>query len=363
VDAVVVGAGAVGLACARALALRGCETVVVEARDGIGQETSSRNSEVIHAGIYYPRGSRKAALCVRGKALLYEYLADRGIAHRRCGKLIVATRPEEQAALESIAARAHAAGVHDLERLTGDEVQTLEPQVRACAGLQSPSTGIFDSHQYLLALQADLEGAGGVVACATPLVRARACHGGGFELRLGGAAPTTLTCRRLINAAGLSAREVLAVLLGAGDARLPPQYYASGHYYGYGGRPPFSRLVYPVPTPGGLGIHATLDLTGAVRFGPDVRWLDAPSDRFDDSARSAFEQAIERYFPQLERDLLVPGYTGVRPKVTGPGEPNGDFLILDVQDTGLTGLVSLHGIESPGLTASLALAEAVVEAL
>ncbi|MFK7914884.1 MAG: NAD(P)/FAD-dependent oxidoreductase [Pseudomonadales bacterium] len=358
VDAVVVGAGVVGLAVARALALRGLETLVLERASLIGSETSSRNSEVIHAGIYYPAGSAKARLCVAGRHLLYEYLQDNGIDHARCGKLIAATTAAEVAALDTIAARARQAGVHDLQTLTAAESEALEPRVQAVAGLLSPATGIVDSHQYMLQLQADIEANGGLVALNTALDRATWVDGK-HELVLGCAAGT-LSARYLVNAAGLAARTVLQSILGSGSV-LPEQHFAIGHYYAYPGAAPFARLVYPTPVAGGLGVHATIDLAGQVRFGPDVRWLPTVDYRFDDSRREAFVAAIRRYFPGLDAARLQPGYTGIRPKLSRSAET--DFTLLGPDQLGRPGLLSLHGIESPGLTASLAIANAVVERL
>lgn len=361
-EAVVIGAGVVGLAVARGLALRGLETLVLERAPLIGSETSSRNSEVIHAGIYYPPGSRKAQLCVRGKALLYDYATATGIDHAQCGKLIVATTPAECGQLEIIAERARQAGVHDLEALSGQAVQHLEPQVRGVQGLLSPSTGIIDSHQFMLQLQADLEACGGTVAVNTAVASGRSQAGGGSELQL--ADGSSLGCQVLVNAAGLNAREVLLALLPqVQQAVAPQQHYAIGHYYSYSGAAPFTRLVYPTPSPGGLGIHATIDLAGQVRFGPDVRWLAAVDYHFDDSQRDAFACAIRRYYPALDSARLQPGYTGIRPKLRGQGAGDTDFTLLTAQHHGQRGLLSLHGIESPGLTASLAIAQWVLAAL
>jgi L-2-hydroxyglutarate oxidase LhgO len=363
VDAVVVGAGVIGLATGRALARQGLQPVVIEAGAQIGQETSARHSGVIHAGIYYRKGSRKAALCVEGKGLLYEFLARHRVPHARPGKLIVAARADEVEALARIEATAQAAGVQDLERLDRSALRAIEPAVQGQAALLSPSTGIVDAHQYLLALQGSLERRGGSVVCNTPLLSARQRTGGGFELMLGGAQPATISTPLLVNAGGLRAREVLAMVLGDQHAHLPAQHFAVGHYYSYSAPSPFARLVYPVPAPGGLGVHATLDLAGRTTFGPDVRWQVAPDYRFDDSRRVAFAQAIEAYFPDLDRSRLQPGYTGVRPKVVGPDEGDGDFQILGQEHHGVQHLVSLHGIESPGLTASLAIARVVAEML
>ena len=359
VDAVVVGAGVVGLAVGRELALAGLETLVVERHGQIGSETSARNSEVIHAGIYYPAGSLKAELCVRGKHLLYDYLAERHLPHARIGKLIVATRDEEREALDGIAARAEANGVADLQRLTAESVQSLEPHVRAVEALLSPSTGIVDSHQYMLALQGDLEAAGGVLALGSEVLEGALSRSGEHVLRF--ADGSEVRCGIVINSAGLAAAEIWQ-RLSAGQG-CPPQQFAIGHYYSYTGSQRFRHLIYPTPVPGGLGIHATLDLAGQVRFGPDVRWVEQIDYRFDDSQRHAFADAIERYFPGLDRAELHPGYTGIRPKVSGPDEPAADFTVLDTSIHGFPGFVSLHGIESPGLTSSLAIAERVCKLL
>lgn len=358
VEAVVVGAGVVGLATARALAMRGLETVVLEQAALIGSETSSRNSEVIHAGIYYPPGSAKARLCVAGKTLLYEYLAQHQLDHARCGKLIVATADDERPALATIAERAVQAGVTDLEAVDAAQIGELEPQVRGVAGLLSPSTGIIDSHQYMTQLQADLEAHGGIVALNTRLCAAR-FEEGGHLLQLDDESGR-LRCRYLVNAAGLYAREVLLGTLGAHPA-VPEQHYAIGHYYSYAGAPPFERLVYPTPVAGGLGVHATLDLAGQVRFGPDVRWRDGIDYTFDDGERATFAEAIRRYYPGLQSERLQPGYTGIRPKLARDGDT--DFKMLGTAQHGRERLLSLHGIESPGLTASLAIAQAAVAAL
>ncbi len=361
-DAVVVGAGVIGLAIGRALALAGLDTVVLERAGAIGSETSSRSSEVIHAGIYYPSGSLKARYCVRGRELLYDYLRSRAILYDRCGKLIVAADSQGERRLATIAARARQCGVHDLRMLSPQEVGALEPAVAPGPALFSPSTGIFDSHQYMLSLQGDLEAAGGVVALASPLLDGHLATTGGHSVRVGGREPTTLRCRVLVNAAGLWSRQVCLQLTGAvSKLRVPQQYFASGHYYSYSGAAPFSHLIYPLPTAGGLGVHATRDLGGQVRFGPDVRWIKEVDYAFDDSARVAFSAAIRRYFPALEFDRLQPAYIGIRPKIVGSGAADGDFLIMGQKMHGVPGFVSLHGIESPGLTASLAIAEAVVD--
>ncbi len=358
VDAAVIGGGVIGLAVARALALSGREVVLLEAERVLGSHTSARNSEVIHAGIYYPQGSLKARLCVAGKRALYAYCAAQGVAHRRLGKLIVATRDEDLPALAKI--REHAAhnGVVDLEPLSGEQVRALEPQVRAVAGLWSPSTGIIDSHEYMAALRRDAERAGAHVVLASPVTDGRVCDDG-IELGVGGAEPMRVLCRSVVNAAGLWAPSVARRIAGIPDATIPRAYYAKGHYFTMAGRSPFRHLVYPVPVPGGLGIHVTLDLAGQVRFGPDVSWLDEVDYSFDAARADSFYQAIRTYYPDLPEGALIPGYTGIRPKLGGAGSPNADFVIQGPRAHGVPGLVHLYGIESPGLTASLALADLV----
>jgi L-2-hydroxyglutarate oxidase LhgO len=364
IEAVVIGAGVVGLAIARALARKGIETIVLEKTSQIGSETSSRNSEVIHAGIYYPPGSMKAELCVRGKALLYDYLVERNLPYSRCGKLIVAAQLEERARLDVIARRALSCGVKDLVYTTAADIAALEPDVRGDIGLLSPSTGIVDSHQLMLSLQGDFEAAGGVIAFSTTVEGGRLASSGDHVLTTGGDAAASLACGVLVNASGLYARDTWLRLA---DPRqldcIPAQHYAKGHYYSYSGKAPFQRLIYPLPVEGGLGVHATLDLAGQVKFGPDVRWVDRVDYGFDDSVKEDFARAVRTYYPSLDADKLQASYTGIRPKVVAPGEADGDFMIITERDHGFRGFVSLHGIESPGLTASLAIAENVVAQL
>lgn len=355
---VVVGAGVVGLAVARALALAGEEVLVLEAEAAFGTVTSSRNSEVIHAGIYYPTGSLKARLCVEGRERLYAYCAERGIAHRAVGKLVVATREAEVAVLEDHRARAAANGAGELALLDAGALAALEPEVRAVAALHSPRTGIVDSHGLMVALLGDLEAAGGLLVCRTPVLAARV-EERSFELQTGGAAPLRLCCRRLVNAAGLGAAALARAFEGFPTGCVPPSHFARGRYYGYGGRVPFRHLVYPLPEAGGLGVHATLDLAGGLRFGPDVQWIEEVDHEFDDGAREAFAASISRWFPGLEAQRLVPGYAGVRPRIAGPGEGPADFRIDGPEVHGIPDLVQLFGIESPGLTASLAIADEV----
>jgi len=352
-DVVVVGAGVVGLACARELALRGREVLVLERHALIGSETSSRNSEVIHAGIYYAPGSLKARLCVEGKALLYRYCAEAGVPHRRCGKLIVATEPSQLAILRDYQAHALRNGAGVLEWLDGAAVRALEPEVDALAGVHSLSTGIIDSHAYMLSLQATLEARGGMVVCNTAV---RRLERAGRALRVV-TDDVTLDAACVINSAGLGAPALARQL----QPDAPEGFLARGRYYGYSGPAPFSRLVYPVAEGGGLGVHVTIDLAGQVRFGPDVEWIDAIDYRFDDRRRADFCAAIARYFPAVEAERLMPGYTGIRPKISGPGAPAADFHIDGLDVHHVPGLVNLLGIESPGLTASLAIAREVAD--
>lgn len=356
-DAAVVGAGVIGLATARALALRGVSVLVLEAEDAIGTGISSRNSGVIHAGLYYPAGSAKARLCVDGRRALYRYAAKRGIPHAKTGKLIVATADSERRVLEDLQRQARANGVEGIRPLSAADIRTLEPEVRAVAGLYSAETGIIDAHALMLALQGDLEAAGGWVVPRTPLARARRIASG-FELETGGPDPGRVTVRRLVNAAGLAAGEVAARIEGVPAESIPVTRYAIGHYYAFSGPLPFRHLLYPVPEPGGLGIHLTLDPGGGGRFGPDVRWIDRPDHAFDDGRRDAFIDAIRRWWSGLDPDRMHPDYTGIRPKI-GEGS---DFAILGPDHHGVPGYTGLHGIESPGLTAALALGDWVAEA-
>lgn len=358
VDCVVIGAGVVGLAVARALALAGREVLVLEACSAIGTQTSSRNSEVIHAGMYYPTGSLKAQLCVRGNRLLYDYCAARGVAHRRCGKLIVATSTEQLAQLERIAQQAQANGVTDLQWLEASQARALEPALRCVGALQSPSTGIIDSHGLMLSLLADLEHAGGVLALNSPLALAECAQG---AIELVAVDGTRLMAKAVVNAAGLQAPALAARFQGLDARHVPTAHFAKGNYFSLAGRAPFGRLVYPVPEPGGLGVHLTLDLGGQARFGPDVQWVDTPDDTPVAPERGdAFYAEVRKYWPALPDGALQPAYAGIRPKISGPGEPARDFCIQGPQDHGVPGLVNLFGIESPGLTSCLAIAEVVV---
>lgn len=361
VDVVVVGAGVIGLAVARALARAGREVLVLEAESAIGTQTSSRNSEVIHAGIYYPAGSLKAKFCVEGRTALYAYAAARGFPAVAVGKLIVATGPDQCATLDAIAAAARAAGVDDLGRLDAAAAREMEPAVACVAALHSPSTGIVDVHAYMLALEADLEAAGGMIALLSPVVGGRVT-GSGIELDVGGADPITLEARTVVNSAGLGATRLAAALAGLPPASVPRFHTAKGNYFALSGvRPPFRRLVYPVPEPGGLGIHATVDLGGAVRFGPDVEWVEEIDYRVDPARSIRFYDAIRRYWPDLPDGALQPSFAGIRPKISGPGEPAADFLVQGPDEHGVAGLWNLFGMESPGLTSSLAIGRHMVE--
>ncbi|WP_374381887.1 NAD(P)/FAD-dependent oxidoreductase [Dongia sp.] len=357
-DFLVIGAGLVGLAIARRLARSGREVVIIDSGPAIGTETSSRNSEVIHAGIYYPTGSLKAQLCVTGRKALYRYCAARGVPHRQCGKLLVATDEAQRPALQALANKALANGVDDLQILSVGAARAMEPELQCVAALHSPSTGIVDSHQLMLAYLGDAENAGASLALRTPLERGR-WRGDHWQIGVGGDNPDDLAARHVINAAGLYASDVSRAL-GLSPDRVPATHYAKGNYFVLqGGKPPFSRLVYPVPEPGGLGVHVTVDLAGRVRFGPDVEWLDR-IDYAQDPARAAkFYPAIRRYYPALADDALVPAYTGIRPKLSRDARVDSDFLIQGPGEHGAEGLVALYGIESPGLTSSLAIAERV----
>jgi len=358
VDAVVAGAGVVGLAVARALAAQGREVLVLEAADAIGTETSSRNSEVVHAGIYYPKDSLKARLCVRGRHLLYDYCASHGVPVHRLGKLIVATSDGEARALDGIASKAWANGVDDLRPISAAEARALEPALKCTAALLSPSTGIIDSHRLMLAYQGDAEEAGAMVAFHAPILRGRPTETG-WSLEVGGPEPMTLDCGLLINAAGLGAPALAGRLESLPAEAVPTAYLCKGSYYGLAGRSPFTRLIYPVPEHAGLGVHLTLDMGGQARFGPDTEWVDHIDYRVDIARADGFYAAIRRYWPGLPDGALQPGYAGMRPKISGPNEPAADFRVDGPQHHGLPGLINLFGIESPGLTASLAIAEHV----
>ncbi len=366
-DALVVGAGVVGLACARALARAGLGVVVVESAAHFGAGVSSRNSEVVHAGLYGEPGSLKASLCVQGRALLYEFCGRHHVAHRRCGKLVVATRSADEGKLLELRDRGLANGVDDLALLTGAQAQALEPELACSAALLSPSSGIVDSHGLMTALLADAEAHGALLACHSGFVGARAVAAG-WQVQVAASdapVPFEMHTRWLVNAAGLDTQAVAAAMQGFPAAAIPRRHLAKGHYFAIAARSPFSRLVYPTPVDGGLGVHLTLDLAGQARFGPDVQWLDSDAagaalDYAVDASRlPAFEAEVRRYWPRLPAGAMTPAYSGIRPKLSGPGEPAADFRIDGPGAHGCAGVVQLFGIESPGLTASLAIAERV----
>lgn len=365
IDCLVIGAGAVGLACAAELARRGREVLVAEAAAGIGSGTSSRNSEVIHAGIYYPTGSLRHRLCTAGRRKLYQYLAARNVAHRKCGKLIVATAAEEEPQISSLHQRALANDVESMSLLTRAEALALEPNLNCVSALFSGETGIVDSHGYMLALRGDLEAHGGMIAFNAPVLRGRGSPSS-FEVQVGGASPALVKSSTMVNAAGLDAQAVALSMEGLAAQHVPRLVLAKGSYFACAGAPAFTRLIYPAPVQGGLGVHLTLDLAGQMRFGPDVEWL-AKSDpasvdyQVDIARAQSFYAAIRRYWPALPDQALTPAYAGCRPKLSGPGEPAADFRIDGPKTHGVDGLVNLFGIESPGLTASLAIGEHVAD--
>ncbi|NRG19155.1 NAD(P)/FAD-dependent oxidoreductase [Rhizobiales bacterium] len=365
VETVIIGAGVVGLAIARRLALKGHEVVVLERHGLIGSETSSRNSEVIHAGIYYPTGSLKARACLQGRDMLYRFCEDHKVPHAKTAKLIVATSEDQLSELKAIGDKAGDNGVNDLRFLSREEALALEPALQAHGALLSPSTGIIDSHAFMLALQGDMEENGGFLALNTEAAALSRRDTGGFRVETCAEGGFTLDCRNLVVSAGLSSSSLMNEFRGIPDSyRVPRTYYAKGNYFRLAsGRAPFSRLIYPVPEPGGLGVHLTLDLGGQARFGPDVEWVDAVDYHVDPARGERFYEAIRRYWPDLADDALTPDYCGIRPKVAGPGEPAADFLVHGPKAHGTEGLVALYGIESPGLTSSLMIAEVVAEEL
>ena len=362
-DACVVGAGAVGLACGYALARRGLSVVVLEKERAIGQGVSSRNSEVVHGGLYYPTGSLKARFCVEGRRALYPFLEAHQVAFRKCGKLVVATSEAELPRLDAVAAQAERNGVEGMQRLTGAEAMALEPGLFAVAALLSPESGVFDSHGYMLALQGEIEAAGGAVVLATPLERASPMVGGGFEIAAGGEAPAELACRLLVTAPGLSAQGVAARVEGYPPGLIPALHYGKGVYFRLQGKAPFERLVYPPPIPGALGTHYRKDLGGQAVFGPDLAYVEAEDYSVDPARAAGFYAYVRRFWPALPDGALSPDYAGVRPKLHGPGEPQPDFRLDGPDAHGIDGLMALFGIESPGLTSSLAIGEAVATRL
>ena len=359
-ETVVVGAGVVGLAVARALALRGVEVLVLEQEDGIGQGTSSRNSEVIHAGLYYEPGSHKARFCVEGRRALYQYCVERGIPHSRCGKLVVAASSDDDAALAQIYARAEQNGVEEIELIGEKRLKELEPEVRGTGALLSGTTGIVDGHALMLSFQGDAENAGATVQCRAPLLEGNFGTGAPI-LRVGGEEPIELETKCLVNTAGLHAWDVSRSLSGLDPGTIPPRHLLKGNYFAMSGRAPFRHLIYPTPVPGGLGIHLTFDLGGQARFGPDVEPIDHIDYDVDPARAGAFAEAIRRYWPDLPDGALAPAYAGIRPRTKGQGEGFADFVIQGPDVTGHDGYVALYGIESPGLTSSLAIAEHVAD--
>ena len=367
VDAVVIGAGVVGLAVARAVAMELRKHVdspsvyVLEREGSIGTQTSSRNSEVIHAGIYYPHGSLKAELCVRGRGLLYEYLIERELPFKKLGKLIVAVNSDQDQMLEGIKARAEKNGVMDLEFLTQRQAQLLEPELYCTSALLSPSTGILDTHSYMLSLQGDAENAGAFVVFHTEVVKAE-CASDNISLHTN--TGDVIDAKRVINCAGVSAPVLAKLFGGAGHDLIPGAYYCKGNYFLLQGKSHFKRLIYPVPEAAGLGVHLTLDLGGQVKFGPDVQWVEDPTDLSVEPSRGElFYGAVRSYWPSLPDHSLIPGYAGIRPKINAENEKSEDFKILDEETHKVPGLIHLLGIESPGITSSLAIAQEVIKRL
>jgi len=354
----VIGAGVIGLAVARAAARRGHEVIVAEAAGAIGTGISSRNSEVMHGGMYYPTGSLRARHCVAGRRLLYAFCASHGVPHRKCGKLIVATDAAELDKIEALAAQGRANGVEGLELIGGNAAREMEPELSCIGALHSPETGIVDGHAYMLAMRGDLEDAGGAIAFNTPVTGASRT-GGQWSVSFGGSDGGEFEFDAIVNCAGLSAQAVARTIADYPASRVPRQVLAKGNYFGFAGKPAFARLIYPTPMPGGLGVHVTLDLAGRMRFGPDVEWITREHYDVDPARAAIFYARIRTYWPGLPDGSLAPDYAGIRPKLTGPGEPAADFMIDAPAQHGLPGLVQMFGIESPGLTSSLSLAEEV----
>jgi L-2-hydroxyglutarate oxidase LhgO len=358
IDCAVIGAGVVGLAIARELAAAGHEVVILEAEDAFGTQTSSRNSEVIHAGIYYDTGSLKARVCVAGRNALYGYCAEHGVNHRRIGKIIVATDETQIAGLKKYYAQAQINGVDDLRMLSRAELETLEPAVTGVAGFLSPSTGIVDSHGLMLAYLGDAENHGAALALNSPATGGRVTTDG-IVIDVGGTDAMQILCKTVINAAGHGAPALSCKINGIPPSTIPRSFYPIGHYYTLRGQSPFNHLVYPIARQDWLGVHVTIDLAGRCKFGPDFEWRESLDYRFDESREARFYEAIRRYYPALKDGALQPGYTGIRPRITGPGETAADFVIQGPRDHGIRGMVNLYGIESPGLTSSLAIASHV----
>ena len=362
VNTIIVGAGVVGLSIAREMALAGNDVIVLEEKHAIGTGVSSRNSEVIHAGIYYPAGSLKAQLCRPGRDAIYTYCETRGIAHKRVGKLIVATNENELKDLYRIKLNAEKNQVKDLKLLDSHQASTIEPALKCSGALLSPSTGIIDSHSYMLALQGDAESLGAVVALSSPFDSGTLTDDC-ITIRIGGADPLSIKCRHFINAAGLKAQSVAFNLEGFPVKHIPPLFYAKGNYFTLSGKSPFQKLIYPVPSHAGLGIHSTIDLAGQTKFGPDVQWLENPDYTVESNRADNFYVAIRRYWPKLPNNSLQPGYSGIRPKLVAKDSPQGDWKIEGPEHHGIDGIVNLFGIESPGLTSSLSIAKYVSELL
>jgi L-2-hydroxyglutarate oxidase LhgO len=362
-DACVVGAGAVGLACGYALARRGLSVVVLERERAIGQGVSSRNSEVVHGGLYYPTGSLKARFCVAGRRALYPFLDAHQVAYRKCGKLVVATDLGEIPRIEAIAVQARANGVEGLTELSGAQARALEPGLRAVAAVASPESGVFDSHGYMLALEGEIEDRGGAVVTATPFEGAAPLAGGGFTIRAGGESPTTMTVGLLVTSPGLSSQAVAAEIEGFPKDRIPRRHLGKGVYFRLVGKAPFERLIYPPPIPGALGTHYRKDLGGQAVFGPDLAYVESEDYTVDPARAAGFYEYVRKFWPGLPDGALSPDYAGIRPKLHGPNEPQPDFQLDGPEVHGLEGLVALFGIESPGLTSSLAIGEGVAERL
>jgi L-2-hydroxyglutarate oxidase LhgO len=358
-DAVVVGAGAVGLACGYALTQRGLTVAVLEKEAAIGQGVSSRNSEVVHGGLYYPTGSLKARFCVAGRRALYAFCDKHHVDYDRCGKLVVATAPEEEARLASILEQARANDVEGMEEISAAQAIAMEPQLKCYGALISPQSGIFDSHGYMLALQGEIEAGGGAVVTATPFEGASPLEAGGFTVRAGGEEPAELTCRYLITAPGLSAQAVAATIEGFPAAEIPTGHYGKGMYFRLVGKAPFSRLIYPPPIAGALGTHYRRDLGGQAVFGPNLTYVETLDYSVDPAMRGEFAAYIRKFWPAVDEEALTPDYAGIRPKLHGPDEPQPDFQLDGAEVHGLPGLMALFGIESPGLTSSLAIGEEV----
>jgi L-2-hydroxyglutarate oxidase LhgO len=358
----VIGAGVIGLAVARAAALAGHDVTVAEMTGGIANGVSSRNSEVIHAGLYYPTGTLRARHCVRGRRMLYEFCASHGVGHRKCGKLVVATNEAELAKVETIQEQAQKNGVEGTEMIGGNAARAMEAELYCTGALWSPETGIIDSHGYMLALWGELEDRGGMIAFQTPVER-MSYHAPHWHVQFGGSDPGSIQFDAVVNAAGLGAQSLARRIEGYPVEKVPRLVLAKGNYFGFAGRPVFSRLIYPTPIDGGLGVHVTLDLAGRMRFGPDVEWISEENYTVDPRRADAFYARIRTYWPGLPENSLVPDYCGIRPKLTGPGEGQADFMIAGPSSHGMPRLINLFGIESPGLTASLSIADDVLNEL